>query len=386
MRRDTEIQHHGDDRRAHHGAAAPVVYRTALFTLPDSASIEAYFRGARQHYLYSRDSNPTVRMLEEKFARLEGAEGALAYASGMAAISGVLLSFLSAGDHLVLLSRAYAPTLILARQVLSRLGVSVTLLEPSEVPDLAGHLRETTRVVYVESPASLTFDVVDLEAVAVAVRGRDIITVTDNSWATPIFQRPLEAGIDLALHSGTKYVGGHSDVLLGLVAGAGETIGRLREVGSLLGASLSPADAALAVRGLRTLPLRMERHRQSALVLARRLEEHPRVERVLHPALESFPGHALWKRQFSGSSGLFSFVVDGDARRVADALRLFLLGVSWGGNESLALPLVATTSGDARKDARPDVPPGLIRLSVGLEDPEDLWADLEQALGALPIL
>ena len=387
MKRQTMIQHHGEDRARHHGAAAPVIYRTSLFTFPDSKSLLAHYQGDRRHYLYSRESNPTVRILEEKFARLEEADDALAFASGMGAISAAILTFLGSGDHLVLFSRSYGPTRALVRDIVGRLGVSVTSLEPDEVSRLDEHLNEATRLVYVESPASLTFDVLDLDEVAKVARRRGVTTVCDNSWATPIYQQPLPRGIDVVVHSGTKYVSGHSDVLLGLAAGTTAAIEKIRRVAPLLGACLSPADAALALRGLRTLPLRMERHRESALSLATKLEAHPRVKKVFHPALDSFPSHALWKRQFSGSSGLFSFVVSGDVCRVADRLKLFLLGPSWGGYESLALPVVATVSrsdgsSGPENELRPDLPDGLMRLSIGLEDPEDLWQDLEEALEA----
>lgn len=383
MRRETELQHHGEDRERHEGAVGSVIYRTSNFAFPDTASFEAWFRGERSRFLYSREANPTVRVLEEKTALLEGTEQAIAFSSGMGAISAVLLASLGAGDHLALFSRSYGPTLVFARDVLPRLGVDVSLLAPSDLDDLERHLRESTRLIYVESPASLTFEVTDLERVAAVARRRGIPTACDNSWASPLYQQPARFGIDLVIHSGTKYIGGHSDLLLGLVAGSARAVDRLRPLASLLGACLSPADAALAVRGLRTLPLRMERHGASALELARRLRDHPRVLEVFHPALETSPSHALWKRQFAGSSGLFSFALDGDARRFSDALELFLLGVSWGGHESLAFPAIVARPEDSSRDVRPDLPEGLIRLSVGLEVTDDLWADLERGFAAV---
>lgn len=380
MRRDTAIQHGGEDPERQQGAAAPAIYRTSLFAFPDCRSLEAYFHGRRERHLYSRDSNPTVRMLEEKIAALEGSEDAMAFSSGMGAISAVLLAHLSAGDHLVLFSRSYSPTLAFARGILERLGVKVTLIDPEGLDRLEEAITARTRMIYVESPASLTFEVLDLEKVAAAAVGRSIVTVTDNSWASPIYQQPARLGIDIAVHSGTKYVSGHSDIVLGLAAGSRDAMRKIRRPASLLGACLSPADASLAIRGLRTLPLRMRRHEESALAIARRLESHPKVRKVLHPALESFPSHASWKRQFSGSSGLFSFLLDGDEYRFCDSLKLFLIGVSWGGYESLVFPARASAPVDPKQTLRPDMPQGLIRLSVGLEDPEDLWEDLERAL------
>jgi cystathionine beta-lyase len=380
--RDTRLQHHGDDRELFLGSAAPPVFRTSLFTFPDCKSFEEVFRGEGEGYLYSRVSNPTVRVLEKKVADLEMFGDAIAFSSGMGAISAVLLAFLESGSHLICLSKAYAPTLELARGLLRRLGVEVTFLSPEEVPRLDEHIRKETRLIYVESPASLTFDVIDLELVGRIGQGRGIPTATDNSWASPLFQQPSSFGIDLSVHSGTKYIAGHSDILLGMVAGKKEPLDRVRSTATLLGASLSPEDAFLAVRGLRTLHLRMKRHEESAFILARRLLVQDRVADVLHPALPFFPTHARWKKQFSGSSGLFSFRLRGDARRFADALKVFRLGVSWGGFESLVLPSVLVSSGQRGDNQRPDVPEDLIRLSVGLEDVEDLWEDLERGLKA----
>jgi len=381
MHRDTEIQHEGEDSEARLGSPSPPVYRTSLFTFPNVASLEAAFRGERERYLYSRVSNPTVRALEEKVALLEGADDAFAFGSGMGAISAVLLTYAQSGGHMVCLSRAYGPTLSFAKGQLRRLGMEVTFLAPDEMSRLESHLRPTTSLVYVESPATFTFDVIDLAEVARISRAHGVPTATDNSWATPLFQRPLDLGIDLSIHSGTKYIGGHSDLLLGLVAGRKAELDKVRSTAILLGATLSPEDAFLALRGIRTLSLRMGRHQESAFTLARRLLVQEGVIEVLHPALPFFPSHQLWKQQFSGSSGLFSFRMRGDVRRFVDALRIFRLGVSWGGFESLAIP-AAVTSSSASDDPRPDLPKDLVRLSVGLEDVEDLWADLQQALEA----
>ena len=381
--RDTVAQHVGEDRQGNFGAAVPPVFRSSLFTFEDSAKLEAALRGASGEHVYSRLSNPTVRVLEDKVAALERADAALALSSGMAVISAVLLAHLRAGDHLVIGAKSYGPALTLVRDVLEPLGVTATRVEPAEVSDLETHLRDDTRLVYLESPSSLTFEICDLEAAARACRARGITTVVDNSWATPLFQRPLELGLDLSLHSGTKYLGGHSDIVFGLLAGRAEAVERTRRIAVLLGGSLSPEDAFLAVRGLRTLSLRMERHRDSAILLARRLMAHPRVRAVLHPAHPFFPTHALWLRQFHGSSGLFSFRLDGDPARFCDALEVFLLGVSWGGHESLALPVTALPERVPEDGVRPDLPADLVRLSVGLENPEDLWADLERGLAAI---
>jgi cystathionine beta-lyase len=379
--RDTELQRHGEDPELQRGSPAPPIFRASLFTFPDCAALERAFRGEGDRDIYSRVSNPTVRVLEEKIALLEQGDGAIACASGMGAVSAVLFSFLGEGDHLICLSRAYGPTLELVNGLLRRLGVEVTLVDPEAVGRLESLVRDRTRLIYVESPASFTFEVIDLRHVARVGAAKGIPTATDNSWASPLYQQPLASGISLSVHSGTKYIAGHSDILLGVVAGKEPWLGKVRSTAVLLGASLSPEDAFLAVRGLRTLSLRMKRHEESAFLLARRLLADERVAEVLHPALPFFRTHALWIEQFSGASGLFSFRLRGDPRRFCDALRVFRLGVSWGGFESLALPHAVVEAAGAAK-SRSDIARETIRLSVGLEDPEDLWEDLERGLAA----
>lgn len=383
MQEDTRIQHHAEDRLRPGSSVAPPIHRTSLFTFEDTASFEKAFRGSGGEPLYTRNSNPTTRVLERKIADLEEMEDCLAMASGMAAVSATLLGLLEKGDHLVILSSSYAPTLALARGPLTRFGVETTFLPAGEFGDLEKHVRESTRLIYLEAPASLTFEVPDIRHVAQLAREGGLVTVLDNSWATPIFQKPSRFGIDLSLHSGTKYLGGHSDILLGAVAGSVALIRRIQRTAVLLGGTLSPEDAFLAIRGLRTLPLRMRRHEASGLQVARFLREQPRVSRVLHPGLDDFPDHATARSQLSGWSGLFSFVLDGDPRAFADALKIFRIGVSWGGFESLVLPLISTAPREPDRALRPDLPPGLIRLSIGLEDPGDLIEDLRRGFATL---
>ena len=381
--RDTDLQHLGEDRAETPRAIAPPVYRSSLFSFPDSKSLGEVLRGEKDGYVYTRVANPTIDVLEKKVAALEESAEAIAFSSGMAAVSAVLFSFLRAGDHLVLSASAYGPTLSMARDMIEPLGVEVSLVDPSELVALEDHLRENTRLVYLESPASLTFELTDLGAVAEVARAHSIPTVVDNSWATPIYQKPARLGIDLSLHSGTKYLSGHSDLLLGMVAGSGELIERVRKTAVLLGGCVSPDDALLAVRGPRTLSLRMQRHQDNGLFLSHKLMDHPRVLEVLHPANPFFPGHGIYRSHFSGASGLFSFLLDGEPERFCDALELFLLGVSWGGFESLALPSSVLPEVAKGKGVRLDLPRNLVRLSVGLEDPEDLWEDLQRGFAAL---
>ncbi len=398
MQRDTRLQHLGEDRQLHLGAAVPPVFRTSLFAFPDVESIERSLQGKdRGRFLYSRNSNPTTRILERKIADIEGTEDAAAFSSGMAAISAVLLGLLSRGDHLILQASAYGPALAFAKQVLPRFGIDVTFLAVEQFEQIESHFRPSTRLVYAESPASVTFDVIDIERLTSSARGRGAAVALDNSWATPIFQQPARLGADLVIHSGTKYIGGHSDILLGLVAGGGSPFSAVRSIATQLGAALSPEDAFLALRGLRTLPLRMRRHEESGLEVARWLEKRPGVLRVLHPGLPSFARLDLARRQMQGTSGLFSFQIRGDARSFVNALKLFCIGVSWGGHESLALPAVSMfppafdaeagkETGKPAPPLRSDLPPGLIRLSIGLEDPRDLIADLEKGFGAVGLV
>ncbi len=383
MHRDTDLQHFGEDRDEFRGSITPPIFRTSLFRFPDCQALEDGFgEGGRD--LYSRVSNPTVRAFEVKIAALEAAEEAIAFASGMGAISGVLLTFLRRGDHLECCAGAYAPALALLHRLERDWGIELTLVSPHDMSRVEGFVRDSTRRIYLESPASLTFEVSDLEHVGRVARREGILTVADNSWATPLCQQPRQLGIDLVLHSGTKYLSGHSDLVLGVVAGSGEHTARLRAMTPLLGACLSPEDAFLALRGLRTLHLRLRRHETSAYRIARRLLEHDRVIDVLHPALPYFPSHSLWQRQFQGASGLFSFRLQGDVRRFCDALELFSIGVSWGGFESLALPHAVVAA--AEPPTRTEIPDDLIRLSIGLEDPDDLWQDLERGFAAAPVI
>lgn len=381
MKESTRILHAGEERGAYHGAVNPPVVHASLFTFESCRAFQAAFGERDRHsaYVYSRNSNPTVHALEQKIADLEQAEAAIAFSSGMGAITAALLALLGQGDHLLVVDCVYGPTRQFCEQVLGRMGVETTYFAPGASADLSGHVKPNTRLVYLESPGSLTFDVQDLRAVADLARSRGILTLADNSWATPLYQKPLDLGVDLVVHSGSKYIAGHSDLTLGLLACSEELFQRVKPVATMLGASLAPGDAYLALRGLRTLPVRMAQHQASALAVARWLQGRPEVREVRYPGLPGFPGHDLAARQQSGYSSLFSFRLQPgpEAARHAfvDALELFLIGVSWGGYESLMLPLAGVQRGD---DAFAD----MLRTSIGLEDVEDLIADLARGLAA----
>lgn len=374
---------HDEDPAEQHGALAPPIVQTSLFAHPTFDALAAGLAAEQRHHVYTRGQNPTVEAVERKIARLERAESCKVVASGMAAISAVLFGSLRAGDHVLFVNQTYGPTLQLAAQ-LERFGVahSTTLdLDPASV-DAA--LRPDTRLVWLESPGTMLFRRLDLAAIAARVREHGARTVMDNSWATPLFQKPIAHGVDLVVHSATKYLGGHSDVVAGAIVGAEDVLERLFfDAYLLLGGAIGPFDAWLLNRGLRTLPARMRAHHHGGLAIARFLDRHSRVRRVFHPALDAAADLDLAAGPLHGFSGLLSFALDtervDDVRRFVDALRRFKIGVSWGGVESL---VIAPFRGDNADGLRAQgLPLGLVRLSIGLEPPEILIRDLDQAFG-----
>ncbi len=390
-RLETRLMHLGEDRSDHRGAVVPPMYQNSLFTFENWDAIDAAFDDRTNAYLYSRVGNPTVRLAETKIADLAGGERARLFASGMAAISAAILSGLRAGDHVVAVRNAYGPAANLLSGYLSeKMDVGVTFVVGDEVEQFERALTDRTRLIYLESPSSAVFGMQDLAAVAHLARSRGIRTVVDNTWATPLFQQPLALGIDLEVHSCSKYLGGHSDLIGGVVIGRAADVESLsvREV-ELLGGAMAPFDAWLLTRSLRTLPLRMRQHQASGLRVARFLESHAAVRVVRHPGLESHPQHALGKRQMNGTTGLLSFTVAtqdlASIKRFVDGLRIFSIGVSWGGHESLVYAPVIS----ALKETPPErfaelgISAGDIRLSIGLEHADDLVADLDQALAAM---
>jgi cystathionine beta-lyase len=339
----------------------------------------------RSKYSYGRRGTPTSDALEEAIAELEGAEGCVLAPSGLAGISVALLSFLGAGDHVLITDTAYFPTRDFADKVLTRMGVSVTYFDPLIGAGIESLVRPNTKVIYTEAPGSLTFEMQDIPAITRVARAHDIITVMDNTWATPVFFRPLDFGVDVSLMAATKYIVGHSDAMIGTVAAGPRAWKQLKDTHGIMGMFTGPDDMWLALRGLRTLGIRLARHQESALKVANWVGQQPGVARVLYPALPSDPGHAIWKRDFKGASGLFSFVLDkphghGALAAMLDGLQLFGRGYSWGGYESLAIP--AHLKG-ARTATTLDFPGPVIRLHIGLENPDDLIADLDAAFGRL---
>ena len=375
---ETLCAHYAEDPSAHHGAAAVPIYQASTFLFPDTQAWERRKEPDSPYFEYTRVGNPTTAILEAKLARLERGTWAFVTASGMGAISAAVNACIHKGAHIVAAGGIYWPTQRYFRHYLPRFGVSTMFVDSCDPADFIAALRPETKLVYLESPTSGYFAVPEIAPIAAAARERGIPTIFDNSWATPVFQNPLEFGCDLVVHSATKFIGGHSDVVAGVVAGRDETLKRrvFREV-ELLGAVADPFAAWLLLRGLRTLRLRMEQHQRSGLAVARFLEQHPRVRRVLHPGLESHPQRETARRQLRGYSGLFSFELKEQSREATNAFldrtKLFGIGVSWGGFESLAL--------GGTFFAKPsEQPTWLIRLHVGLESTDDLVADVRQAL------
>ncbi|KQY13743.1 PLP-dependent transferase [Rhizobium sp. Root482] len=362
-------------------AVVPPIVQTSLFTFTDYDDMIASYRGEKIRPIYTRGLNPTVRMFEEMLAKLEGAEDAIGFASGMSAISSTVLSFVGPGDRIVAVRHLYPDAFRLFGTFFKRMNIEVTYVDGRDEEEVARAL-PGAKLLYLESPTSWVMETHDIAALAALARSHGVITTIDNSWASPIFQQPISLGVDLVLHSASKYLGGHSDVVAGVVAGSKELIGRIRaEAYPYLGGKLSPFDAWLLIRGLRTLPIRMKAHEQSALAVARRLQAHEAVETVCHPGLANQLAPGL-----TGTSGLFSFIFrDGiDIRKFSDHLKLFRLGVSWGGHESLIVPGDVVLSQKAQPNSAVafGISSRSVRLHVGLEGTEALWSDLEAAIAA----
>ena len=365
----------GGRRKAWRGKLVNVpVERASTILFDDVAEMRDNVAGLGT-YRYGLQGTATHWALAEALTELEpGAEGTALYSSGLAAITTALLAVLSPGDELLVPDSVYGPTRKFCDTFLKRFGVATRYYDPLTIPEIGNR----SRAILLESPGSLTMEVQDVPAICAAARERDVVTLIDNTWATPLLFPAIAAGVDISILAATKYVGGHADVMLGSVTATAKHFRTIETLGWDLGHAVSPDDAWLGSRGLRTMGIRLAQHEQSALRIANWLKQRPEVGRVLHPGLPDCPGHEFWKRDFKGSSGLFSFELKDadDARRAAfiDRLELFGLGYSWGGYESLAMPVdpVRTVS---RAPA-----PNLVRLHVGLEDPGDLIADLEQAL------
>ncbi|MEW1838344.1 PLP-dependent aspartate aminotransferase family protein [Nonomuraea angiospora] len=370
----------GEDEPWALGAVNPPVFENSVFTFGTAQELGEAIRNEDERYVYWRGTNPTVDLAQRKLAALERGERAKCFGSGMGAISATISSLVKAGDHVLVLGAVYGPTTQFLRY-LEKFGVTHTHV--NDLAECDSAIRASTRLLYFESPSYMAYAVVDIAEVTAWARERGLVSVMDNTWSTPIFQKPLTMGVDLVVHSLSKYIGGHSDLVGGVVVGPSRLIRPLALTEyQLYGAAMSPHDAAKVIKGLRTLPVRMAAHQERGLAVAEFLTGHPAVRAVNHPGLASHPGHDIAKRQMAGFSSLFSLVLDTESRQEVglflDKLRHFRIGVSWGGFESLVNAPALSTEESVR--ATMGIPVGLVRLSVGLEPADTLIKDLGLAL------
>ena len=384
MKDRTRVVTAGGGENSRSGSINPPVHHVSTVLFP---TVEAYLEARRKSFdvpIYGRLGTPTSIALETALSEVEGGYPALVTSSGMAAVSVALGAFLSAGDHLLMVDTVYDPVRSLCDRVLARMGINVNYYDPLVGAGIAELITPETRVVYVESPGSLTFEVQDVPAIIHAAHQRDTLVVMDNTWSTPLNFKAFAHGVDISIQSLSKYVGGHSDLVMGAVTTTEPLHRDVRRMGALLGTCPGPDDCFLAQRGLRTLAARLRQHQESALAIASWLIERPEVSRVLYPALSGDPGHAIWRRDFGGAAGLFGVVLkpvsDLSVHAMLDGYEYFGIGVSWGGFESLAIP----TSPERHRTATawPAEGPS-VRYHIGLEDVDDLIADLERGFNRL---
>jgi methionine-gamma-lyase len=380
----TQAIHAGESKFHRAGPVAPEIIRSSTFTFSSTAEMKRWAEGKSSAYIYTRYGNPTLAIAEAKIAALEGAEAAVVTASGMAAISSALLAVLSSGDEVVSTAQLYGGTYRLMRDFFPRMGIRVRHVE-ADLASIEDLITTHTRVLYVETPTNPSLRLVDLRRAIAFARHYNLVSIVDNTFASPILQRPIALGFDMVVHSATKYLGGHSDLLAGAVAGSAHWVKHVRESIIGLGGCMDPAGAYLLIRGIKTLGVRIERQCATAMAVAKFLEKHPKVARVHYPGLSSHPDHKLAKRQMTGFGAMLSFDLKGGiaaARRFGDRVRLFYLAASLGGVESLVILPIYTSHYNMSKTEleRAGVEPGTVRVSIGLEDPADLIADLRQAL------
>jgi len=384
-RQETQAVRGGTDLSKKNGPLSTPIYQTSTFEVTDS---QRQVEVTHTDMFYTRYGNPTHTVAESAIAELEGTDAALLFASGMCAVTTTVLGLLKSGDHIVAQRDIYGGVTKFFTQWLPKLGIEVTLVDTNDYEQHVRAIRASTRMLYLESPTNPVARVIDLKKVAGIAKQHNLISMIDSTFATPINQRPAEYGIDLVMHSGTKYFGGHSDLIAGIVAGRQDLIDQIHETRTTLGGSMDPHAAWLLLRGIKTLAVRVQRQNENALKIAQFLAQHPKVRRVFYPFLEGNPQRALAMEQMSGGGGVLSFEVDGtgdDARRLAESLRLFTLAASLGGVDSLVTIPVLTSHAmiSAEERRKMGVTEQMIRLSVGIESADDLIADLDRGLGTL---
>ena len=387
MKEDTKLVHLGRGPSSFEGTVNLPVYRASTILSTDMDSYIHRFDDEKNFtdITYGARGTQNSRALGEAIADLEGGYGTIVTTSGLSAISVTLGALVSAGDHILISDSVYGPTRTFCNQVLSRYGVTTEYYSPDIGDAIAELIQKNTRLVLMEAPGSLTFEMQDIPGITRAAKEKGVLTVMDNTWATPVFFRPLEHGVDISIQAGTKYIAGHSDLVIGMVTSARETTHKMMvSHAQNLGDAASPDDCYLALRGLRTLSVRLYRQQESTLKVASWLAEQPQVYRVLYPALADDPGHALWKRDFKGASSLFGLAMHSEdetaVKAMADSLRYFQIGSSWGGYESL---IAFNHMPVARERVPWTEKPFMLRVHIGLEDPEDLIADLTQGLARI---
>jgi len=377
--------HAGQDPDASTGSVSVPIHQTSTFVFKSAEQGAARFAGKEEGYIYTRWGNPTVRALEKNVAELEGGEDARACASGMAAIHATVASLVRKGDHVIAPDSLYSGTERLFIDILSKFGVETSFVDQSDAAKVEEAVRENTKIIFIETPANPTLKITDLKAVARIAQKRTIITIIDNTFMSPYFQQPLSMGIDVSIHSLTKYLGGHSDLIGGIIVGRRSLFKALDHVIRNTGGTLGPFDAWLTLRGIKTLPLRMEKHAENAMKVAEFLETHEKVEKVNYPGLKSHPQHELAKSQMSGFGGMISFELKGGVKegiKLMNSVKLCILAVSLGAVETLIEHPASMTHASIPREERlkTGIKDGLVRLSVGIEDTEDIIQDLEQAL------
>jgi len=385
--KDATILNH-DNYKDEHGAVVPPLYQNSLFTFKNWDAIDKAFDDKSENFLYSRLLNPTVKVAEEKIAKLCRGEKAKLCASGIAAVTSAILHCVKAGDHIVTVKNIYGPTNTFINNYLkNKFNITATFVDGKNVEDIENAIQDNTSLIFLESPGSLTFELQNLSAIAAIAKSRNIKTAIDNTWSSPLFQKPLEVGIDIEIHSVSKYICGHSDVVAGVVVGSKEIIDQIiLAEHELLGAKMAPFEGWLITRSLRTLAIRMKAHQENAFHVAEFLEAHPMVKKVFWPGLKSFDQYELAQQQMTGYSGLMSLeLATKDISKIkafVDGLKLFKLGVSWGGHDSLVYAPVISYLKELSPDqfAAVGINESIIRISVGLEDKEDLVKDLDNAL------
>jgi len=384
MKKDTLLTHSGRHPEDNFGIVNPPVYHASTVTSPTMADFEAKEKKKFEGVQYGRTGTPTTFALEDAVTALYGGHKTVAVSSGLAAISVSMLAFLKSGDHALVADNVYGPTRTRTCDgLLQRAGVDVTYFDP--LKGLEDLLKPETKVVFIESPGSLTFEMTDVDAISAEAHEAGALVLMDNTWATPLLFRPLDHGVDIVIEAATKYIGGHADIMLGVVTVSNEEqFQRIKWTANALGNCPGPDDCYLGLRGLRTLSVRLERHQRNALKVAEWLRDRPEVDRVLYPALPGDPGHDLWRRDLSGASGLFGVVLNDVSRdavaAMLDGMELFAMGASWGGYESLMIP---TEPGKIRTASEWSPTGPSLRLHIGLEDPDDLIEDLDKGLGRL---